>query len=125
MNIEYRILNIGKNLLTKIPNPNFQLHLTQTGFIRFTKKTLISILAAWTVFVATGLVYLFVPGPWRPKAEAAWFDDNWAYRQIISLTNTGSTQTNYQVAVYVDTQTLIAAGKLQTNCNDLRFTDIN
>ncbi len=59
------------------------------------------------------------------KVEAAWFDDSWGYRQIITLTNNGSTQTDYQVQVVVGTGDLIAAGKMQSDCNDLRFTDLS
>src|SRR3989339_1895939 len=45
----------------------------------------------------------------------------WLYRQNISISNSGSTLTNYQIPVIVNTQTLISAGKLQSSCQDLRF----
>src|SRR6185369_12010894 len=59
-------------------------------------------------------------------AQAAWFDGNWGFRQKVPLTNTsGSTQTDFQVQVTIDTATLITAGKLQSSCQDVRFTNTN
>ena len=59
------------------------------------------------------------------EAKAAWWNDNWAYRQKIQLTNsTGADLADFQVATTVDTSTLITAGKMQaTTCADMRFTD--
>jgi hypothetical protein len=58
------------------------------------------------------------------KASAAWFDEGWSYRQRIDISNSsGSTQSNFQVQLSFNTSALITAGKLQTNCNDLRITD--
>lgn len=59
------------------------------------------------------------------KAEAVWLDDNFAYRQIVALTNSGSAQTDYQVKITLDTATLITAGKMLSTCYDIRVTDIN
>ncbi|MFH1601459.1 MAG: DUF2341 domain-containing protein [Candidatus Shapirobacteria bacterium] len=60
-----------------------------------------------------------------PLAEAAWFNDNWLYRKAVSITNAGTAQTDYQVALTLDTATPIAAGKMQADCADIRITDIN
>jgi hypothetical protein len=67
-------------------------------------------------------LYFYLHNPNR--AQAAWFDTNWSFRQKIPLTNTGSAQTNFQVLVTIDTATLITAGKLQSSCQDVRFTSI-
>jgi hypothetical protein len=69
-----------------------------------------------------------VLNPWTKKAEAVWYDDNWAYRQIIAITNSGTIQTDYQVSFTIDTRSsnsagLINQGKLQADCDDLRVTD--
>lgn len=57
------------------------------------------------------------------KAAAAWFDDNWAYRKSIAITNgSGSNLSNYQVVLTLDTSDTT---KFQSNCNDVRITDIN
>ncbi len=54
----------------------------------------------------------------------AWWDTNWSFRQKVPVTNTsGSSQTNFQIQLTIDTATLVTAGKLQSDCDDLRFTD--
>lgn len=58
----------------------------------------------------------------RPKeSAAAWFDDGWSYRQRVPITNAGSAQTDYQVSITVDTAALVTAGKLQSDCDDIRM----
>ncbi len=62
----------------------------------------------------------------NPKSvEAAWFDDNWAYRQAITITvsSASSDITSLDTLITVNTSTLISAGKLQSSCQDLRFTN--
>ena len=46
---------------------------------------------------------------------------NWNYRKPITISNTGSTLTDHQVLVTVDT--LALAGNIQVGCADIRFTD--
>ena len=82
---------------------------------------LISIVSLIFLIIAGPLIYLFLHSP--KGAQAAWFDPAWAYRQSIYITNNGSAQTNYVVPVVIDTATLIATGKMQSNCADLRFTN--
>lgn len=61
----------------------------------------------------------------RPsRSDAAWFDDGWRYRQKITFGNTGSADTNKKVKFDIDTATLTTA-KLQADCDDSRFTDVN
>ena len=60
------------------------------------------------------------------STSAAWFDGSYGYRKKIPITNTsGTAQTDFQVELSLDTSTLIAASKLQSDCEDLRFTDIS
>jgi len=61
----------------------------------------------------------------RPsKSEAGWWNGGWQYRQIITITNNESSDlTDYQVSITLDTATLITAGKLQSDCDDLRFVN--
>jgi chitodextrinase len=55
---------------------------------------------------------------------AAWYDTSWLHRKSVSVSNdSGSTLTNEDVLVSVDTQTLISEGKLQSACEDIRFVD--
>jgi hypothetical protein len=58
----------------------------------------------------------------KQSGEAeAWHETGWLYRQGVPITNTGAELTDYQVAVTVDTATLIGAGKMQSDCRDIRF----
>ena len=69
------------------------------------------------------LIYLITKNP-KPS-QAAWFNDSWMYRKSIPITNSGSAQTDFQISTTVDTATLITDGKLQSDCDDIRFTDNN
>ena len=53
----------------------------------------------------------------------AWYNENWQYRKAIEINNTGENLTDYQIGLTVDTQSLISAGKLNSNGSDLRFVD--
>jgi hypothetical protein len=54
----------------------------------------------------------------------SWQDSNWLYRKSITVSNSqGSILTNEDVLVEVDTASMITAGKLQADCDDLRFYD--
>lgn len=59
------------------------------------------------------------------KVDAAWFSDEWGYRQTVSLTSPSSSVTDFQIQMTLNTATLIAAGKMQASCNDIRITDIS
>lgn len=58
------------------------------------------------------------------EAEAGWFDQGWGFRKKIPIANSGSAQTDFQVQITLDTTALVSAGKLQSDCDDIRFTDI-
>lgn len=58
--------------------------------------------------------------------QANWWDQSYGYRQTVSITNSsGSNLTNFQVSFTLDTATLITAGKMQSDCDDIRITDIS
>jgi len=53
----------------------------------------------------------------------AWLS-GWQYRKSINITNSGSTAlTDYQVLITMDTQSLISAGKMRSDCGDIRFAN--
>lgn len=52
----------------------------------------------------------------------AWLT-NWNYRKATTISNTGSTLSDYQVLTTIDTAILISAGKMRSDCGDIRFTD--
>lgn len=65
------------------------------------------------------------PSGGTPLSGSWWLTD-WPYRRAIGITNTsGSTLTNFQVSFSIGTSALIASGKMNTNCSDIRLTDIN
>lgn len=47
----------------------------------------------------------------------------WSYRRALTIPNTGSALTDYQVSFIVDTAALITAGKMQSLGHDIRVTD--
>ncbi|MFC1925980.1 DUF2341 domain-containing protein [Chloroflexota bacterium] len=51
-----------------------------------------------------------------------WYDIAYGYRKPITINNTGSTLTDYQVKITVDTETLIGQSKMQSDGDDIRFT---
>lgn len=88
-------------------------------FKKLTKKTMIALLAL--IVVVIPLLYLFSIN--SKTASAAWFDDNWTYRKAVTVTVTTSSSdiTNLETLITVDTTGI--TDKLQTNCEDLRFTN--
>lgn len=48
------------------------------------------------------------------KSLATWYDDNYLYRQKITIGNTGAADTNKKIKFDIDTATLITAGKMQS-----------
>ncbi|MDO8452859.1 MAG: DUF2341 domain-containing protein, partial [bacterium] len=70
---------------------------------------------------------LFLFNPFVKKTEAAWFNDNWSYRKAITVTvtSTASDILNLQTLLTLDTDDFITDGKLQSDCDDLRFTNTN
>ncbi|PKN02920.1 hypothetical protein CVU76_02755, partial [Candidatus Dojkabacteria bacterium HGW-Dojkabacteria-1] len=83
-----------------------------------------SILIASILIVLIGvpvLAYLFT----REQTEdtSAWYSTNWTFRRMVTLNGSGAPLTNEDVLITLDTQTLINAGKMQSDCGDLRFVD--
>ncbi|MEM5805012.1 MAG: DUF2341 domain-containing protein [Candidatus Aenigmatarchaeota archaeon] len=54
--------------------------------------------------------------------QGCWLQ-NWNYRKPITISNTGSALTDYQVLINLDTATLVFQGKMRSDCGDIRFTD--
>jgi hypothetical protein len=49
-----------------------------------------------------------------------------SFQRSITISNTsGATQTNFQVSIVLDTASLILAGKMRSDCGDIRFYDTN
>jgi hypothetical protein len=53
-----------------------------------------------------------------------WYNENWAYRTPIQVSvSNGTTEENFQIHVFVNTTFLYDAGKLKSDCGDVRFAD--
>ena len=57
------------------------------------------------------------------KCETIENGSSWSYRKPINIANPGSALTDYQVLVTLDTASLISAGKMQADCDDIRSTN--
>ena len=55
--------------------------------------------------------------------SAAWFDNGWTYRRPVSISYSGTTLSDYDVLIELDTASLIAANKMQADCDDIRIVD--
>ena len=79
-------------------------------------------LGVLTILVPLTVVYMFS----AKQAEAGWFDDLWAYRIKIPVTNNTSAESAKYIAfdgtaghANLDTS---ASGRFQSDCGDIRFT---
>jgi len=88
--------------------------------LSISKKTVL-IASALVLAIGIPLAYLL----WSSNQEdsGAWYNSSWLYRRSISVSNPGSTLTNEDVLIEYDTSALVTAGKLQSDCDDLRFVD--
>ena len=74
------------------------------------------------VLVASWAVVFFLRSP--EPTQASWWNETWLYRRAIQISNdNGEDLEDFQVAITLDTAALIAAGKMQDDCDDLRITD--
>lgn len=62
---------------------------------------------------------------WKPNQAEAWWNEAWMYRKKVVLNTTSGTLTDYQIPITIDTAALITAGKMQSDCDDIRVTDKN
>jgi len=69
-------------------------------------------------FVLGIVIAFLIPG------VAGWWNSSWLYRTPIAIAeNSGNNLTDYQIGLIVNTASLIAAGKMRSDCGDLRFAD--
>jgi len=71
------------------------------------------------VTIGGGVYYYFSKK--NPSTAQAWVESSWAYRKSIFVENKESTLLNKDTLLEIDTEALITAGKLQEDCDDLRF----
>jgi len=88
------------------------------------KKHLKTWLVIIGVLVASWAIVFFLRTP--EVAEASWWNETWLYRRAIQINNdNGEDLTDFQVAITLDTASLVSDGKMQADCDDLRITDQN
>ena len=58
-------------------------------------------------------------------AAASWWNDRWTYRKIVTISNSTTALTDYQAMITLDTATLVSAGKMQSDCDDIRIVGQN
>ncbi|NTU46678.1 DUF2341 domain-containing protein [Candidatus Roizmanbacteria bacterium] len=110
--------------LPSFPNPLSSFPRRRESIVSVVKKRPV-------LFISFGVIVLLLPIlflvlQYRPfSAQAGWFNDNWSYRQTVSLVNTGSAQTDFQVMIATDSASMINAGRMKNDCSDIRITDIN
>ncbi len=73
--------------------------------------------------IASILVVVVILRFFTRPVEATWYDDSFTYRQKVSFTHNAALGGGRQVTLTIDTATLITNGKMQSDCDDSRFTD--
>jgi len=57
---------------------------------------------------------------------SGWWGSDWLYRKPITMAElSGSDLTDFQVLVEFDSESLVSAGAMCSDCSDLRFTDVS
>ncbi len=76
------------------------------------------------VAVASGAIPTTATGDLAgaPPPTASWLT-GYSLRKSLTVSNSGSALTDYQFLVITNTQSLITAGKMRSDCGDVRFTD--
>ena len=55
---------------------------------------------------------------------AVWFNSSWPYRRLLYVQENNNTNlTDFEVNVSINTASLISAGKMNSNCTDIRFAN--
>ena len=84
------------------------------------KKTL-AIASALVLVIGIPLTYFLTTN--TSEDSGAWYNSSWLYRRSIFVSNSKSQLINEDVLIEYDTKSLIEEGKLQDDCDDLRFID--
>ena len=70
--------------------------------------------------IICGLILILFSTP--AFADPGWWNSSWNYRKPINISNTAGNLTNYQVKIVHNFSAEYSAGKINTTCNDIRFT---
>lgn len=76
------------------------------------------------LLIAAGAGFIYYYTMKNSDSAQAWVESSWAYRKSIFIENSEATKIiNKDALLEIDTESLIKAGKLQLDCDDLRFQD--
>ncbi len=105
-----------------IPKLSFRKFIFWKGLLRKNKQATALFIILLSIFAS-----LYVMNALRPdKGDAAWWNDNWAYRKTITINNSvvDSDLTDFPVLVKF-TSSELTFSKAKSNGEDIRFTDQN
>ena len=103
-------------LTATLINPTANVNVTQNSFFNY--SAMISCSVGECGYLNATLTLLEYPPDW--------WNTSWTRRQSIDLSErSGSSLTDYQFNITLDTQSLIGAGKMNSSCKDLRFANNN
>lgn len=90
------------------------------------KKSLLSnkTILVFSVGIVFGLFFVWYFLLRGEGASAAWWNDTWQYRKSITVSIDSNTSdvTDVETLLTIDTDDLISTGKMQVDCDDIRFT---
>ncbi len=98
--------------------------------LSFFKKTFKNFRRSRPAIISTTLGFLVVLVPVAilvskgMKVKADWYDEGYTYRQTVSFIHNENINEQRRVSLTLDTETLISEGKMRSDCNDTRFTEI-
>lgn len=88
--------------------------------LKIHRRSLIRVLSLVLVLILTMGILLRLTAP---SVQASWFDDTYAYRLKFTFTHNATISSERSVTFTLDTAELISANLMQTDCDDMRFTD--
>ena len=126
---EEKLISDNKESLGELRNTWEQIPIQKTGQEKDTLKLRlefdVSIVKNKDGWGNSGTIYLDINNEvFYDKTNSSWWNSSWIYKKDVILNSTvGSTLTKFPAYINIDTATLIAAGKMNDTCNDLRIVD--
>lgn len=88
---------------------------------KITGRKKIILIVCLIILLALPIILYFV---FKEKESDQWYSSDWNFRRSIVIENDSNTKIlNEEVLVEIDTESLIKDGKMQGDCDDLRFLD--
>ncbi|GIW59895.1 MAG: hypothetical protein KatS3mg087_0961 [Patescibacteria group bacterium] len=84
------------------------------------KRSLIIFLVISSIF---SIIYYYYILPGVRQARASWIYSDYLYRTPITYTHNADISSPRRISITINTSALISAGKMQSDCDDTRFTN--